>query len=198
MRGPAAISGWSYLSPLQSQKYIDDRDAAGRLWWPIWVEGSTRWDGRLLRITAHPETIHQGVYRTTAGVAPAALPGDCSRYVLGLYRKRSGGMRLAQGGMPNAEAFSIERLEGSQFGKANAYWVLNRIRDTNFGSCATRTFPVSVRIAVAPSSIAREASAVRLSSSGLLFPWGRAGASRPNGRKGGFTASIPKPRSSQT
>jgi hypothetical protein len=60
-----------------------------------------------------------------------------------------------------AGAFSIEPLEGSQFGKANAYWVLNRIRDTNRGGCFTPAFRGSFRIAVSGSSISREASAIK-------------------------------------
>jgi hypothetical protein len=39
-------------------------------------------------------------------------------------------MGLAQGAMPNAGAFSIERLEVSRLGKRIAYWVLNRVCDT--------------------------------------------------------------------
>jgi len=49
---------------------------------------------------------------------------DRSWEVLVLYRERSGGKSLENGGNREAGAFSIQRLEGSRFGTV-VLWVLN-------------------------------------------------------------------------
>ena len=51
-------------------------------------------------------------------------PEDYSRYVLVLYRKRSGETGIGDEGAHGAGSFLIQRLEGSRFGMLRL-WILN-------------------------------------------------------------------------
>jgi hypothetical protein len=101
--------------------------------------------GRSERVTRYPEAEGATTFRCSRGAVAFTNPGTkslpTSSKVLELYRKRSGRHELrAKARILTAGAFSIERLEGSRFGRANAYWVLNSIRDTNRDGCVTPAF----------------------------------------------------------